>query len=276
MKHIVCYSGGHSSALVAIEVVRKFGTENVILLNHDIHPSVESQDIKRFKKEVSDYLDVPITYANHPEWSTKDQFDIVIDAQAFKVGRGTALCTNRLKTAPFEKYLSENFPVPESGINEDCTIYYGFDKNEKPRIQRRVGVLSMMGYRSYYPLALVSDDKRTIFSTKEIGIEPPNTYDDFKHANCTGCLKAGKQHWYIVYLKRPDIWEKGKHSEREIGYTIMKQQSLEELEPIFSRMKCAGIKTTEHEKGVSFFARIKRDYPEVYVEDDEKPCECVF
>ncbi len=30
-KHIVCYSGGHSSALVAIEVVRKYGKENCVL-----------------------------------------------------------------------------------------------------------------------------------------------------------------------------------------------------------------------------------------------------
>lgn len=40
MKHIVCFSKGHSSALVAIEVVRRFGKENVILLNHDINPKV--------------------------------------------------------------------------------------------------------------------------------------------------------------------------------------------------------------------------------------------
>lgn len=52
MKHIVCYSGGHSSAIVAIEVVRKFGKENVILVNHDINISVESPDIKRFKKKL--------------------------------------------------------------------------------------------------------------------------------------------------------------------------------------------------------------------------------
>ena len=44
-KHIVCYSGGHSSAIVAIAVVKKYGKENVILLNHDIKNTVESQDI---------------------------------------------------------------------------------------------------------------------------------------------------------------------------------------------------------------------------------------
>lgn len=270
-KHIVCYSGGHSSALVAIEVCRRYGKDDTILLNHDIHPNVEAEDIKRFKREVAAYLGIPITYANHPEWDKKDQFDVCVDAQAFNVGKGTALCTSRLKTRPFEKYLTENFPC------KDCIIYYGFDANEKVRIQRRIGILGgKMGYKSYYPLALLRPDQRTIHSTMEVGIVPPNTYNNFKHANCTGCLKAGKQHWYIVYLTRPDIWQKGKDAEDAIGWTIMKQQSLEELEPIFARMRCAGITTTEHEKGVSFFARVKRDFPEVYEEGDEKPCECVF
>lgn len=72
MKHIVCYSGGHSSALVAVEVSRKYGAENVVLLNHDIHESVENPGIKKFKKEVSEYLGIPITYANHPNFDTMD------------------------------------------------------------------------------------------------------------------------------------------------------------------------------------------------------------
>lgn len=38
MKHIVCFSGGHSSALAAIETVRRYGQEGVVLLNHDISP----------------------------------------------------------------------------------------------------------------------------------------------------------------------------------------------------------------------------------------------
>lgn len=578
MKHIVCYSGGHSSALVAIEVTRKYGKEDVILLNHDINPNVEDKDIKRFKQDVSDYLGIPITYCNHSEWETKDQFDVCVDAKAFKVGNGTALCTNRLKTAPFENYLNDNFP------DKNCCIYYGFDANEKARIQRRVGILSSMGYKSAYPLA---HWERTIYSTKEIGVEPPLTYGSFRHANCfssdtkfitdsgiltfgesvgkvvnvitrdgwksatikefgeqqiveltlsnsgkyttvkttlnhrwilpkhnhksfgyvekttselnvgdiiptiysvpdfepdrigiqhgftfgdgslyrtssymqgkfksrayfaegkkevvkyfdneitpanyihglpasfkelpdinsskeyllgfiiglvasdgsvdksginvsnksvdvlknvknilaklgiigwlrpevirdtnykssasicnivipkscfkkewilrefhkerfgdkrtepkswkvdsinitndvekvycvvvddpvfkeftldaniltgncTACLKAGKQHWYIVYLTRKDLWEKAKQAEDVIGYSIIKDAYLDELEPVFAKMQCKGITTTEHEKGVTFFARVKRDFPEVYQDGDEKPCECVF
>ena len=46
-QYVVCYSGGHSSALAAVETVRRFGNENVILLNHDISSKVESIKIKK-------------------------------------------------------------------------------------------------------------------------------------------------------------------------------------------------------------------------------------
>ena len=49
MTHIVCLSGGESSAIVAIEVCRKFGIDDVVLLNHDISSKVEDVDVKRFK-----------------------------------------------------------------------------------------------------------------------------------------------------------------------------------------------------------------------------------
>lgn len=54
MKHIVCYSGGHSSALVAIEVVRKFGKDNVLLVNHQC--VLEDEDVNRFENQISNYL----------------------------------------------------------------------------------------------------------------------------------------------------------------------------------------------------------------------------
>lgn len=267
LKHIVCYSGGHSSALVAIEVARRYGTENLILLNHDINPSVEAEDIKRFKREIAAHIGVPTTYASHAEWDTKDQFDVVIDAKAFKVRNGPILCTSRLKTEPFERWLKAN------AADKNCVIYYGFDADETVRIQRRVGVLSAMGYRSEYPLAFWP---RTILSSTEVGIAPPNTYGVFKHANCTGCLKAGKQHWYLVYLHRQDLWAKGKHAEERIGYSIHPEETLEELEPMFARMAQAGITTTEHEDPRTFFARVRKQLRECRfdVEADAKPCEC--
>ena len=264
MKHIICYSGGHSSALVAIEVARKYGTNDLILLNHDINPSVEEQDIKRFKQEVSDYLGVPITYANHPKWNTMDQFDVSVNTKSFKGATGMAICTSLLKTKPFNDYLKANFK------DKDAILYYGFDSNELARVQRRSSILAEMGFKSDYPLALWKE--RTIKSTKEIGIEPPNTYSIWKHANCTGCLKAGKQHWYLVYKNRKDIWEKAKQAEELIGYSIMKDQYLDELEEKFDEMIKLGIETTEHEDARTFFARVRKIIK--IEESDNKPCEC--
>ena len=268
MKHLVCYSGGHSSALVAIEVVRKFGKTDVILLNHDIHSSVEDADIKRFKREVASHLELEITYANHPKWNERDQFDVCIDAKAFKVGAGTALCTNRLKTEPFERYLAENF------AGKGCVIYYGFDKNETDRMQRRTSHLALKGYRTDYPLALWS---RTIHSTEEISIKPPNTYSVFKHANCVGCLKAKMQHWYVVFCVRPDIWEKAKKAEEAIGYSIMPDKYLEEFEPKFQAMKCDGVPATEKIEPQAFWSSVAKRFenPDQLSLLDTRPCECV-
>lgn len=241
--YVVCYSGGHSSALCAIEAVRLYGKENVILLNHDITPKVEDADIKRFKNEVANYLGLPITYANHDKWDTATPVNVCIDAGAWKVGHGQILCTHRLKTAPFKRWLEINDP-------EKQNIYiYGFDASprERERAQRRAQIMGLDGYKTEFPL--ISWEK-TISATREIGIEPPMTYGRFKHANCIGCLKAGWQHWYIVYCERPDIWEHAKFAEDEIGYAIHKDELgaayLEDKELLFADMKKAGIQPTEH------------------------------
>lgn len=268
--HIVCYSGGHSSALVAIEVVRKFGKENVILLNHDINSNVEEPDIKRFKNEIAAYLGLEITYANHPEWDTKDQFDVCVDARSFvNPNDRSALCTNRLKTKPFTEFLKEEFPM--------CNLvaYYGFDANEGHRISRRESIMIAMGYDTDYPLARW---ERSILSSKEIGIEPPNSYSQFKHANCTGCLKSGKQHWFVVYCNRPDIFEKAKASEEKIGHSIIKGNWMKDLEPTFAKMKAVGIVPTEHMGSTSFWNMVKKKLSDfdLDTDTDKKPCECVF
>lgn len=267
MKHIVCYSGGHSSGLVGIEVARKYGT--AVLLNHDIPGHVEDSDIKRFKREVAEYLGLPITYASHPDPSA-DQFDVTVQAQAFKVDSGPELCTHRLKTEPFMKWLAEN-ANPATDV-----IYYGFDAGETTRIQRRSGIMSALGWRTEYPLAIGWE--RTILATEHIGIARPNTYGVFKHANCTGCLKAGWQHWFVVYCTRPDIWAKGKWAEEEIGYAIHHDETgpvyLEDMEPKFAAMKAAGIPATEHIDQQRFWAQANK-IVRIAAVQDSIPCECI-
>jgi hypothetical protein len=267
-KHVVCFSGGHSSALVAIEVSRKYGTKNLILLNHDISAWVEDPDVKRFKKQVAAYVWKDITFANQSGElvQDKDQFDVCMEANAFKAYGGSELCTSRLKTEPFMKYLLANF------WNRNVIIYYGFDRHEVTRIQRRSGIMGEIGFQTQYPLAFWP---RTIQSTEQIGIKPPLTYGTFKHANCIGCLKAGKQHWYIVYCTRPDVFKKAVETEEEIGYSIHKTEYLTEMVPMFEKMKAAGIVPTEHVNPSRFWATARKTIKiHVDVEAESKPCEC--
>lgn len=264
MKYIVCYSGGHSSAVAAIETVRKYGKQGVVLLNHDISPHVEHEDIKRFKREVAEYLGLPITYANMPGWETTPPLDVAIKNKGFKAYRSPAFCTARLKTEPFHRWLAEN---GERGDN----VIYGFDPEETGRMARRQDIMQAMGYKAVFPLA---DWDRTIYATEEIGINRPITYQTYKHANCIGCLKAGRQHWYCVYCLRPDVWEEAKAAEDVIGYSIIKGVYLKELEPKFKEMRDKlGIIPTDRTSSAKFWADVRKAMPE---EDDPLPCDCAL
>lgn len=271
-KYIVCYSGGHSSALVAVEAVRKFGKDNVILLNHNISPEVEDKDIKRFKEEVADYLGIKITYANMPGWETKTPLKVCKELGGFKFGSSPVLCTYHLKTLPFQKWLKENYPVKKGEIREDIVILYGFDKNEKARIQRRSSILGQQGYKSDFPLAFW---ERTINEIEDIGIKRPATYELHRHANCIGCLKSGMQSWYLVYCLYPNLWKEAKETEEEIGYSILKDKFLEELEPKFSQMKCQGIIPTEKVSPQAFWRRVEKEL-QIIGQISWLPCECSF
>lgn len=280
LKHLICFSGGHSSGLVALEVAEKFGTENMILLNHDISKETEHEDIKRFKKELADYLGLKITYANYKNnIVTKNQFDISLEKKGFAIRTNviTPICTVELKTKPFHDWLINN--------SNNYIIYYGFDSTEKHRIIRRQNILKNMGYHSDYPLALwYKEDidiynnfdgqlnfieniellepkftgNRKFYNTNQIGIKPPLTYSKFKHANCIGCIRAGKQHWYIVYCLYPDIFERAKTAEIILKHSIIKNSFLHELENLFEEMKLNNIEPNENIESSKFWHNVKK------------------
>lgn len=285
MKHIICYSGGHSSAKVAIYCADKYGKENVILLNHDINPGYEDKDIKRFKKEIADYLGLPITYANFGGITDPnlipDQFDVCTTNgnSAITSPNGNALCTAFLKTEPFYEWLRLNFQPFDTLFEQqkDCILYYGFDANETDRMQRRSSMLGAMGYKTSYPIA---HRELRVTDTRQIGIDPPSTYDTFIHANCIGCLKAGLLHWYVVYCLRPEIYAKGIVTEDQIDYTIHRITrngvtypiSLRELGEIYKQMKADGVPATEHQSSGKF-GHLLRKY-QIEECNVAKPCEC--
>lgn len=248
MKHIVCFSGGHSSAVAAIETVRKYGRENVILLNHNISSKVERSDIKRFKQEVADYLGVEIVYANHPDYEEMTPLALARKLKAFQYRPGEKLCTYHLKTKPFYDWLKENYPVGKGSVRNDVDIIYGFDTSEPERLDRRIRHLYSMGYLSQYPLTW---KERTIFSCQEVGIALPESYQYCRHGNCDGCLKAGKLSWYRIFVgdgtQVPSpLFMEAVETEEIVGYSILRTGFLKDLIPDFMRMYRFGVPANEN------------------------------
>lgn len=270
MKYVVAFSGGMSSSLAAIEAVRKVGKENVLLVNNNLSPEIEDNDIKRFKDDISNYLDIPITYANMDGWENKTPIKVCRELSAFKYANGMAICTSKLKTEPFRKWLSENYPADSDHVNKEATILYGFDITEPERIQRRSSIMATKGYRTDFPLAFWN---RTISDTYEIGINKPRTYKILKHANCFGCLKAGIQHWYIVYCLRPVIFQEALDAENDIGYSIINGHYLQELIPRYEDMKKKGICPNDKENSAKFWAKVDKILPEQL---SFLPCDCAL
>lgn len=255
-KQVVCYSGGHSSAIVGINAVKEHGAENVILLNHDINPKIESKDVKRFKNEVAEYLGLGITYANHENWATETPVSVCRKIGGWKFKTPDILCTYNLKTLPFYDWIEKNDPLRLH------TYLYGFDENERHRVERRSRIMRENGCKTDFPLA-TRPNKIQVLNIEQVDIDRPNNYENFKHANCQGCLKAGWQHWYIINAHRKDIWQEAMEGEDEIGYAIHKTTNsqpafLEEREELFYQMYQAGIPTTEHISDKKFWASARR------------------
>lgn len=257
MKYVVCFSGGHSSALAAVETVIRHGKRSTILLNHDISSKVEDADVKRFKQEVADYLDLPIVYANREDFQTQTPLSLCREMKMFRFRAGNSICTYYLKTEPFYRWLKENYPVRPGELSEEITLVYGFDEWEPQRVERRKGHLLHQGYRSEYPLA-EGGNNRQLEDIRDIGIKLPATYRMSKHANCKGCLKAGKQHWYMVYCLWPEVFFEAMETERIIGCSIIKGYFLADLEPLFDCMNNVGILPNDNECSAVFWARAKK------------------
>ncbi len=258
MKYVCCFSGGHGSAVAAIEAVRRYGKEDVILLNHDISPEVERADIKAFKQEVSNYLGLPITYANAEGYEVRTPLQVCRELGAFQVKPGQKLCTYHLKTKPFYSWLDRNFPTRQGGIRNDVEILYGFGNGEQARLKRRESHLISLGYRSDFPLFW---ENRTLHCVEDAGLNRPGSYRCYCHGNCLGCLKAGKRHWYVIYCLHPGIFWEAVATEEKIGHSIINGIFLKELIEKYEKMKDCGVCPTEKGSSQAFWGKVKKMVP---------------
>ena len=59
----------------------------------------------------------------------------------------------------------------------------------------------------------------------------------YNNNNCVGCVKGGMGYWNKIRVDFPEVFEKRAKLEREIGYSILKQCYLDELDPKRGRIE---------------------------------------
>lgn len=166
---------------------------------------------------------------------------------------------------------------------------YGFDLKEQSRISRRSALMGKAGYQTDYPMIWQGD---FIDEIESAGIRRPNAYEMFEHANCVGCLKAGWQHWYIVYIFRRDIYDEVADFEEEVNHALHKNWKgepvfLNDRREFFDDMIICGIKGTEHLPPEKFWidakkmviakkANIPLEQMDIFAQEDQGVClDCI-
>lgn len=218
VKHIVQFSGGAASTYVGWLVAQEFGEQNTILLNHDPGAGAEHPDTKRFLRQASEYIGVPITQAD----DGRGLWEVIEDEQCLPI-HFIPFCTRILKIDPGEKYLKQ--------LNEPFILYNGLGPEEINRVQRSVLRGEVLGRAVRCLLAerniTIAECKRIIRDEWKICL--PEPYLHLSHNNCIPCFKAGKGHFYKVWQNYPAEFQKAVEMEELIGHTVFKDKSLTEL-----------------------------------------------
>jgi hypothetical protein len=219
MKHIVKFSGGAASAVVAKLVIDEYGHDDVILLYSDTKS--EHPDADRFRVQVCKFL-------NHEMTVVADGRDLWELIEHFHVLPSMLMpyCTTTLKQRPADKFLKEV---------GDHTVYLGFSTSEIRRAQRAMARVECAGGKIRFPLieqGISSDEcKRIIRDDWRICLPEPYKY--LEHNNCIPCFKAGSlRYWKAVAKHYPEQFERACVAEETQGgtsYTVIKGKTLRQI-----------------------------------------------
>jgi len=234
----VWFSNGAASAVAAKMTVEKYGRiHNIIIVNTPIKE--EHHDNLRFKKDISDWIGLPIYEAiaiDYPDSSINSVFK----KRKYMSGISGAPCTTFLKKqARYEFELSHNI---------DWHVF-GFTFDEINRHER------FIKFERSNVLPVLIDAKITKSQCFEIlhkaNIRLPEIYSlGFPNANCIGCVKSSSPaYWNLVRRNFPEVFDNRAKLSREIGCKLVKVKGsriyLDELDP-----KTRGVKIQSWECGL--------------------------
>lgn len=222
-KIVVWVSCGAASAVAAIETVRAYGTERVLLVNNPI--AEEDEDNQRFVDQLSLLVGLDIERARSKEYPDQSCVD-VWEKRKYMSGPLGAPCTMILKKWARQQWEAEN--------HVDWHVL-GFTADETARHDRfvqteRGNVLPILIERG-----ITKDDCFRI--CREWGLELPRIYSwGYPNANCIGCVKAASPtYWNHVRIQNPDVFDARVEQSRRLGTKLVKYRGkrmfLDELPP---------------------------------------------
>ena len=217
----VCWISAGVSSFIAgyleMETVDKF----IYIDIDDQHP-----DSRRFIADCETALDREIEILKSPYGSVENA---IRAAGVVRLQGGFAPCTNWLKKRVRKEWEYEH-------RNYALTYVWGMDCNEKHRAE--VLRETMFEFEHCFPLIdrlMTKEDAHGL--CKELGVPRPAMYDlGYNNNNCVGCVKGGMGYWNKIRVDFPEVFESRKKLEREIGYSILKECYLDELDPNRGRM----------------------------------------
>jgi len=215
MKHVVGFSGGVASSVMA-KIVAEEHPEDTVLLYHSTNTEPEDND--RFRKDVSGYIGVPIT----EDSDGRNIWELFADEKYLGNGRNTP-CSRILKQERSLRYLQSHLPAQ---------LYIGFTLEEYRRAQRTYARYSQRHIEVRFPLIENKLTKDECLHRVENcwGLKLPQIYSWAEHANCIPCIKGKKAYWGLIYMYERAAWDRASQAEKDFKCTIFTEAGTLEQE----------------------------------------------
>lgn len=194
---VVWFSCGAPSAVASKLIVEKYGAlNNITIVNNPVDE--EDADNRRFLKDVSEWIGLPIISATNPLYNTTSA-EVIWDERKYMSGVKGAPCTGILKKQAryhFEDTHEIDFHVLGYAFDEQDR-HLRFIKNERENV-----------------IPILIEEKITKEECFELvlaaGLQLPATYlMGYPNANCIGCVKAtSPTYWNHVRKTHPEVFER--------------------------------------------------------------------
>lgn len=184
----------------------------------------QHKDSMRFIKDIEKAIGKNVEILRSEQYKTVEE--CVLSFGGFRNPYNNfAPCTNWLKKRVRKKWESEH-------QDYDLTYVWGFDLKEKNRAERTIEANPQAKHE--FPLIDKNLSKEEVHGLFErtFDFKRPLMYDlGYPNNNCIGCVKGGMGYWNRIRKDFPEVFEARSILERKVGYSILRDCYLDELDP---------------------------------------------